>query len=39
MMLIFDAATAKRLQLAEGSDEGYEFLAIKHFLIKVCALF
>ena len=28
----------KRLQLAEGSDDGQHFLAIKYFLIKPCIL-
>ena len=28
----------KRLQLAEGSDDGWCFLVTKDFLIKVCTL-
>ena len=31
--------SAKRLWLAEGSDNGQQFLALKYFLIKACTLF
>ena len=37
--MIFDVTPEKRLQLAEGSDDGEQFFAIKYFLIKVSILF
>ena len=36
--MIFDVIIAKRLRLTEGSDDGWHFLTIKYFLIKVRTL-
>ena len=36
--MIFDVPIVKRLQLAEGSDDGLHFSVIEYFFIKVCTL-
>ena len=37
--MVCNVTMAKRLQLTEGSDNGWYFLATKYFKIKVCTWF